>query len=49
MILRAAMLASGTGFILTPRQWLARMREQLLRRLGRLQTGSVGREATQRT
>lgn len=35
MILRAAMLASGTGFILTPRRWLAQMRDRLLRKLGR--------------
>jgi hypothetical protein len=34
MILRAAVLASGTGFILTPRRWLAQLRTAVLRKLG---------------
>jgi hypothetical protein len=30
LIVRAAVLAGGTGFILTPRHWLARIRSAVL-------------------
>jgi len=33
MILRAAMLASGTGFILAPRRWLGQLRAAVLRKV----------------
>jgi hypothetical protein len=33
LLLRAAVLASGTGFILTPRRWFGRARAALLRKL----------------
>jgi hypothetical protein len=36
MILRAAVLASGTGFILTPRRWLWQLRSAVLRTVAEL-------------
>ena len=33
LLLRAAILAGGTGFILTPRRWLTQVRVMLLRKL----------------
>lgn len=33
LLLRAAVLAGGTGFILTPRKWLSQMKVTLLRKL----------------
>jgi hypothetical protein len=33
MLVRAAVLAGGTGFIFTPRRWLAQMKTLLLRKL----------------
>jgi hypothetical protein len=36
MFVRVAVLASGTGFILTPRQWLRRVLDTLRRGRSRL-------------
>jgi hypothetical protein len=32
LLMRLAVLASGTGFILTPRRWLARMKDRVVAR-----------------
>jgi hypothetical protein len=35
LLMRLVVIASGTGFILTPRRWLARMKDATLRKLQR--------------
>ena len=44
MIVRAAVLAGGTAFILTPRRWLGQLRDTLLRKLARNDV-AIGRQA----